>query len=133
MIETLQDLAKMADYSLLDTLNSDPQATENGVDYQPREVFSGHYVPVNSTPIEEPLYIAHSKNFFSELGFSDSLAQSPDFLSMFSGDLSQVPQPIKKLGWATGYALSIYGTEYYQQCPFQTGNGYGDGRAVFRP
>ena len=130
MIETLQDLAKMADYSLLDTLNSDPQATENGVDYQPREVFSGHYVPVNSTPIEEPLYIAHSKNFFSELGFSDSLAQSPDFLSMFSGDLSQVPQPMKKLGWATGYALSIYGTEYYQQCPFQTGNGYGDGRAV---
>ncbi|HCJ13117.1 MAG TPA: hypothetical protein DHV43_02605, partial [Gammaproteobacteria bacterium] len=33
-------------------------------------------------------------------------------------------------GWATGYALSIFGTEYYQQCPFQTGNGYGDGRAV---
>src|SRR5690606_30396905 len=32
--------------------------------------------------------------------------------------------------WATGYALSIYGTEYYAQCPFQTGNGYGDGRAI---
>jgi uncharacterized protein YdiU (UPF0061 family) len=26
--------------------------------------------------------------------------------------------------------LSIFGTEYTQQCPFQTGNGYGDGRAV---
>jgi uncharacterized protein YdiU (UPF0061 family) len=37
---------------------------------------------------------------------------------------------MRKLGWATGYALSIFGTEYYQQCPFGTGNGYGDGRAV---
>ena len=34
------------------------------------------------------------------------------------------------VGWATGYALSIYGTEYYEQCPFKTGNGYGDGRAI---
>ena len=35
----------------------------------------------------------------------------------------------RKVGWACGYALSIFGTEYYQQCPFQSGNGYGDGRA----
>jgi uncharacterized protein YdiU (UPF0061 family) len=34
------------------------------------------------------------------------------------------------VGWASGYALSIFGTEYTQQCPFRTGNGYGDGRAV---
>ena len=26
--------------------------------------------------------------------------------------------------------MSIYGTEYIQQCPFGTGNGYGDGRAI---
>jgi uncharacterized protein YdiU (UPF0061 family) len=37
---------------------------------------------------------------------------------------------MRKVGWACGYALSIYGTEYNQQCPFQTGNGYGDGRAM---
>ena len=129
-VETLDDLSKLASYSLLDTLNCDPEATADGVDYSPREVFSGHYVPVNPTPIEDPQYIAHSKNFFSELGFSDSLAESADFIRMFSGNLSQLPKPMKKLGWATGYALSIYGTEYYQQCPFQTGNGYGDGRAV---
>jgi uncharacterized protein YdiU (UPF0061 family) len=49
---------------------------------------------------------------------------------MFSGDMSQVPEPMRRVGWACGYALSIYGTEYTQQCPFQTGNGYGDGRAV---
>ena len=129
-IETLNDLAKLVDYSLMDTLNKDPEAKENGVDHQPRQVFSGHYVPVNPTPIKEPQYIAHSKNLFSELGFSDSLAKSPDFVSMFSGDISNVPEPMSRVGWACGYALSIYGTEYYRQCPFGTGNGYGDGRAV---
>lgn len=51
-------------------------------------------------------------------------------MRMFSGDTLQLPKPLRTHGWATGYALSIYGTEYYQQCPFQTGNGYGDGRAI---
>ena len=129
-IKTLDDLAKISNYSFVDTLNCDPDARENGVDYSPREVFSGHYVPVKPTPIDEPEYVAHSKNLFSELGFDDSLATSSDFISMFSGDISNVPEPINKLGWACGYALSIYGTEYYEQCPFQTGNGYGDGRAI---
>jgi uncharacterized protein YdiU (UPF0061 family) len=58
------------------------------------------------------------------------MANSTDFVRMFSGDMSNVPQPIHKVGWASGYALSIYGAEYVQQCPFQTGNGYGDGRAI---
>jgi len=129
-VNTLEDLAKLADYSLLNTLNCDPHATTDGVDHNPREVFTGHYVPVNPTPIANPEYIAHSKTFFKELGLTDSLAESSDFMRMFSGDLSQVPKPLKKSGWATGYALSIYGTEYYQQCPFGTGNGYGDGRAM---
>ncbi len=129
-IATLADLAKLANYSLMDTLNCDPDAQANGADHAPRQVFTGHYVPVNPTPIKDPEYVAHSKNFFRELGFADSMAQSADFVRMFSGDISHVPQPMRKVGWATGYALSIFGTEYYQQCPFQTGNGYGDGRAV---
>jgi len=127
---TLDDLAKCANYSFMDTLNGDPQATANGADHEPRQVFSGHYVPVKPTPISDPEYVAHSKHFFRELGFADSLAESADFMHVFSGDLSQVPVPMRKVGWATGYALSIFGTEYTQQCPFQTGNGYGDGRAV---
>jgi serine/tyrosine/threonine adenylyltransferase len=49
---------------------------------------------------------------------------------MFSGDISNIPKLEQNIGWATGYALSIYGKEYYAQCPFQTGNGYGDGRAI---
>jgi uncharacterized protein YdiU (UPF0061 family) len=129
-VSTLADLAKLANYSLVDSLKCDPQAKADGADHAPRQVFSGHYVPVKPTPIDDPEYIAHSKNLFHELGFADSLAESADFVRMFSGDLSQVPQPMRKVGWATGYALSIFGTEYTQQCPFRTGNGYGDGRAV---
>jgi len=32
--------------------------------------------------------------------------------------------------WATPYALSIMGTPYTSNCPYKTGNGYGDGRAI---
>ena len=129
-VVTLEQLAELANYSLMDTLSCDPDAKANGNDFLPRQVFSGHYVPVNPTPIENPEYIAHSKSFFHELGFADSMANAPDFVRMFSGDVSRLPKPMRKVGWASGYALSIYGTEYVQQCPFQTGNGYGDGRAV---
>ena len=129
-VSTLDELAKLVNYSFMDTLKCDPDAKANGVDHTPRQVFSGHYVPVKPTPIVEPEYVAHSKTFFRELGFADSMAESMDFMRVFSGDLSQVPEPMRKVGWASGYALSIFGTEYTQQCPFQTGNGYGDGRAV---
>ncbi|HBC35617.1 MAG TPA: hypothetical protein DC045_15185 [Marinobacter adhaerens] len=129
-VTNLEELAPMADYSLMDHLTPDPDATSDGVDHRPRQVFSGHYVPVRPTAIETPEYVAHSEDLFRELGFADSLAQSDDFIRMFSGDLSLVPEPMRKLGWASGYALSIYGNEYTQQCPFQTGNGYGDGRAI---
>jgi uncharacterized protein YdiU (UPF0061 family) len=129
-IKSLYDLSKLADYSLLNTLVPDPESSVDGLDYNPRQVFSGHYVPVKPTPIENPIYITHSKTFFKELGFDDTLATSEDFMKMFSADSSNIPTPLKKHGWACGYALSIYGTEYYDQCPFRTGNGYGDGRAI---
>ena len=129
-IKTLYDLGQLANYSLMDTLCPDPDSKISAIDYSPRQVFSGHYVPVLPTPIESPVYIAHSKNFFDELGFCHSIAVSEDFIKMFSGDTSRLPEPLRKIGWATGYALSIYGTEYYEQCPFKTGNGYGDGRAI---
>ena len=111
-ISTLEDLAECADYSFMYTLNRDPEANEKGADHAPRQVFSGHYVPVQPTPIENPEYVAHSWQFFQELGLADSLAESVDFMRVFSGDLSKVPSPMRKVGWATGYALSIFGTEY---------------------
>ena len=129
-VKTLDDLAALADYSLLQTLSPDPDASKDAVDHEAREVFSGHYVPVNPSPLMDPQYVTHSKIFFRELGFANSLAQYEDFVKMFSADLSQIPKTLNTYGWATGYALSIYGTEYYQQCPFRTGNGYGDGRAI---
>ena len=129
-IKTLDEFTKHVDYSLLNTLTQDPQSTCDGDDHDPRQVFSGHYVPVTPTPLTAPTYVAHSETLFAELGLDDSLATSKDFTQLFSGDMSDVPAPMKPFGWATGYALSIYGTEYTQQCPFRTGNGYGDGRAI---
>ena len=127
---TFAEFADRADYSLLETLTPDPEATADGEDHRPRQVLSGHYVPVTPTPIPAPQYLAHSRSLFSELGLSDDLAQDDQFRRLFSGDLRVATGPMRPWGWATGYALSIYGTEYTQQCPFGNGNGYGDGRAM---
>ncbi len=127
---TFAGFAQRAGYSLLDSLRADPQATVDGVDHQPRQVFSGHYVPVTPTPLPAPELVAHSSTLFHELGLSESLVHDDQFRRLFSGDISAATEPMRPYGWATGYALSIYGSEYIQQCPFGTGNGYGDGRAL---
>ncbi len=127
---TFSEFTKRANYSLMDSLNADPQSTEDGDDHLTREVFSGHYVPVNPTPIPQPEYIAHSKRLFNELDLSEELVVDELFRRLFSGDITAAQAPMRPVGWATGYALSIYGTEYTNQCPFGTGNGYGDGRAI---
>mgnify|MGYP002628556455 FL=1 len=127
---TFAEFAQRADYSLLDSLQADPQASADGHDHQPRQVFSGHYVPVTPTPLPAPEYLAHSSTFFNELGLSEALAHDERFRRLFCGDITAASEPMRPFGWATGYALSIYGAEYIQQCPFGTGNGYGDGRAI---
>ncbi len=124
------EFAERADYSLLESLQADPQASADGDDHRPRQVFSGHYVPVTPTAIPAPEYVAHSPTLFQELGLSENLAHDDQFRRLFSGDISVAREPMRPWGWATGYALSIYGREYIQQCPFGTGNGYGDGRAI---
>ena len=129
-IRTFSDFSKQVNYSLMDSLKADPHSSDDGDNHLTREVFSGHYVPVTPTSIPEPEYIAHSTDLFNELGLSHELVQDEDFNRLFSGDISGVKSPMRPVGWATGYALSIYGTEYKQQCPFGTGNGYGDGRAI---
>ena len=130
MATSFADFVRRADYSLLESLLADPQATANGNDHQARQVFSGHYVPVTPTPIPDPEYVAHSKTLFQELGLSEALVHDDQFRRLFSGDMTMAQPPLRPTGWATGYALSIYGSEYNQQCPFGTGNGYGDGRAI---
>ncbi len=130
LIKTFEEFVNNIDYSFINNLKEDPEATQDGNDFIPRQVFSGHYVPVKPTPLSSPEYVAHSKNLFTELGISDLLLEDKDFKKLFSGDLSSFKKPMLNFGWATGYALSIYGREYNQQCPFKTGNGYGDGRAI---
>ena len=130
LINSFDGFAQQVDYSLMKSLAIDPEASADGDDHVPRQVFSGHYVPVTPTPIRESEYVAHSQELFAELGLSNVLATDAQFQSLFSGDSSVASGPMHPYGWATGYALSIYGTEYVQQCPFGTGNGYGDGRAI---
>lgn len=129
-VARFKEFAQLADYSLMNSLHADPDAREDGHDHRARQVFSGHFVPVTPKPLVQPEYVSHSRAFFEELGLSDELALDDDFIRVFSGDLSAAVPPMHKVGWATGYALSIYGTEYTQQCPFRTGNAYGDGRAI---
>ncbi|WP_320663923.1 protein adenylyltransferase SelO [Prochlorococcus sp. MIT 1223] len=124
------EFLQRVDYSYMDSLKVDPNATRDGRDHYPRQVFSGHYVPVTPTAIPSPEYISHSKALFNELGLSHDLTLDDQFSRLFSGDITVAKEPMRSIGWATGYALSIYGTEYIQQCPFGTGNGYGDGRAI---
>ena len=128
--KTFSEFARQADYSLMNSLEADPHSTLDGNDHIPREVVSGHYVPVTPTAIPEPEYVAHSIKLFNELGLCHELILDELFRRLFSGDIKVAQAPMRKVGWATGYALSIYGTEYTQQCPFGTGNGYGDGRAI---
>ena len=85
-ITTFDEFVRLADYSLMDTLNADPYATGDGDDYRARQVFSGHFVPVTPTPLAEPEYVTHSSTFFKELGLSDELALDDKFRRVFSGD-----------------------------------------------
>jgi hypothetical protein len=50
-VTTFDEFAQLANYSLMDTLNADPDATAEGDDHRPRQVFSGHFVPVTPTPV----------------------------------------------------------------------------------
>ena len=71
--------AQRADYPLMDSRLADPQASGDDQDHQPRQVFSGHYVPVTPTPLPVPEYVAHSTTLIHELGLSDALAHAAQF------------------------------------------------------
>ena len=93
------------------------------------QVKSGHYVLVKPTPLPKPKLVIYSQAMAQELGLSEDACTSSEFAGFFTGDTEKIPAFDGKT-WATPYALSIYGQEMYQNCPFGNGNGYGDGRAV---
>ncbi|MFA6903790.1 MAG: protein adenylyltransferase SelO family protein [Gallionellaceae bacterium] len=136
---TFNAFLQRADYSLLKSLTADPEQARHIPNKRMREVKSGHYVEVEPTPLPNPRYVIHSRSLFDELNLPDSLARDDAFMQFFTGNPALAvnsananiePQRIRSSGWASGYALSIYGQEMYQNCPFNTGNGYGDGRAI---
>jgi uncharacterized protein YdiU (UPF0061 family) len=120
-----------ADYSLLRDLTADPEQTRHVPNKTLRQVKSGHYVEVLPTPLPNPRYVTHSRAFCRELSLSDSAACDGPFMQFFTGTLAAATSSnVRTGGWASGYALSIYGQEMYHNCPFKNGNGYGDGRAI---
>ncbi len=105
IIKTFEKFVNNVDYSFMDNLKEDPEATQDGNDFIPRQVFSGHYVPVKPTPLSSPEYVAHSKKLFTELGLSSLLLEDKDFKKLFSGDLSTFKKANAKF-WL-GYWIRI--------------------------
>ena len=85
-IDNFNDFLNQADFSFIKTLNADPQSKVDGNDHSPREVYSGHYVPVTPIALASPKYITHSRQFFKELGLGDKLIEDENFTQFFSGN-----------------------------------------------
>ena len=84
-------------------------------------------------PLPKPKLLAVSPEVADLVGLDRSLLSSDNFLQFFSGNMDAMTSSEtgeRFQSWATPYALSLYGEEMYRNCPFQNGNGYGDGRAV---
>lgn len=117
-----------------------------------RPVLNGHYVMVQPTGLNDPRLLLVSKDVAEQmLGLAREQAymDSPEFLQWVSGNLvilgngdvnnssesnhyqqGKEQQRAAAAGWATPYALSIIGERYTSNCPYGTGDGYGDGRAI---
>lgn len=89
-----------------------------------RPVYNGHYVLVEPTGIAKPRLALYSTSVAQDLHLTPEQVQSDDFLQWVSGNT------VLGETWATPYALSIMGTRYTNNCPYGTGDGYGDGRAI---
>ena len=106
---SFQEFAERVDYSLLEKLRPDPDATADGNDHRPRPVFSGHWVPVTPTPIPEPEYVAHSHTLFAELGLDDGLAHEVAQIEISLSRMSVCGSPTLEWSWRS--ALSTAGRD----------------------
>jgi hypothetical protein len=87
-----------------------------------REVRDGHYVLVDPKPLPDPILVAVEPEVCGELlGLTLEACSSDAFVDIVSGGVS---------GWATPYALSIYGRPIIPEGAGPNGDGYGDGRAI---
>mmetsp|Transcript_44560 Transcript_44560/g.72670 ORF Transcript_44560/g.72670 Transcript_44560/m.72670 type:complete len:628 (+) Transcript_44560:259-2142(+) len=126
---SLEQFGSRSDPSWTNQLQPDPETEKYAPNKSSRQVKSGHYVLVKPTPLPKPKLVIYSQAMAQELGLSEDACTSSEFAGFFTGDTEKIPAFDGKT-WATPYALSIYGQEMYQNCPFGNGNGYGDGRAV---
>jgi len=69
-------------------------------------------------PLPKPKLLAYTVEVAEMVGLSESACATDQFTAFFSGNVSAIPQ---FRSWCTGYALSIYGTEMTDNCPFKTG------------
>ncbi|EED88344.1 predicted protein, partial [Thalassiosira pseudonana CCMP1335] len=112
-----------------DPLNYERSTSKySGGSHPGRPVYNGHFVRVRPTPLMNPKLVIYSEEMCKELGIGVGEVESESFLRYFSGDGGMEETPIET--WATPYALSIMGRRYTNNCPFGTGDGYGDGRAI---
>lgn len=143
----VSQLSSESDENRLKSRSRTPQddGTSNNVR---RPVYNGHYVPVRPDPLLNPRLVVHSTDMAQELGLALDDVNSKAFVKFFSGDVDgafaidgdeqhgeqkiseESDSQINLKTWATPYALSIMGRRYTSNCPFNTGDGYGDGRAI---
>ncbi|GAX13823.1 hypothetical protein FisN_30Lh118 [Fistulifera solaris] len=90
-----------------------------------RPVYNGHFVSVKPTGLPDARLILTSESLATEtLHLDPQFLKKDDFVQFVAGNT------VLAETWATPYALSIMGQRYTNNCPYGTGNGYGDGRAI---
>ena len=131
ILPTFDALKARIDYSFVRELNADPEEAVHAPNKKAREVNSGHYVRVAPTPLRAPYLIASSTDLLHTLGLDSTVCNDPRFIRIFSGDLGgDDAGGFETRGWATPYALSIYGSPQTPNGAGRRGYGYGDGRAI---
>ena len=144
----LQNFRKSLHYSYIeqlsaeDPLNLEKSLSRKSTIHPGRPIYNGHYVKVRPTPLKNPKLVIYSPEMLKELGFEEGEVYSEEFVAYFSGDVDRATSStdesdedhndeLKEIEtWATPYALSIMGKRYTNNCPYGTGDGYGDGRAI---
>jgi uncharacterized protein YdiU (UPF0061 family) len=127
---SLDTVGPRLEYSYVRNLRPDPDQEKYAPNNVAREVSSGHYVRVAPAALRAPFLIATSASMARALGLEPSDCAADAFVRTFSGDLSGGIAGFEPLGWATPYALSIYGTAQSPNGAGKRGYGYGDGRAI---
>ena len=128
----LNQLAPETDEHLLQSRKHEGLDPKQDSNQTKRPVYNGHYVRVAPQGLKNPQLVIYSPDVAEHLlGLSKDLLTSPseDFVRWLAGHpYSTETSSVES--WATPYALSIMGSRYTSNCPYGTGNGYGDGRAI---